>query len=99
MAPEQLAGQMNSHSSGGWTGGYLNADSGTIGALNTTGSWIALLDPTTNPGHFVVVDGVNSTGDLSIRDPEGLSYSMTESDFMSHWADQGGFGGVVFKQP
>ena len=33
----------------------------------------------------------------SIRDPRGVAYEMTRSDFRDLWPDRGGLGGVVFR--
>ena len=42
-----------------------------------------------NDPHVVVIDGVKSTGNLSILDPyEGTRYEMTETDFKAAWTGQ-----------
>ena len=38
------------------------------------------------PGHSVVVDGLDELGNIKIRDPaEGTRYEMTRKDFLDYW--------------
>jgi filamentous hemagglutinin len=40
-------------------------------------------------GHMVVVDGLDDTGNIMIRDPaHGERYEMTRENFLKHWSDR-----------
>ena len=47
--------------------------------LNSPGSSI------TSSGHWVLVDGLDSLGNVVIKDPAGLKYTMTTSNFSNTW--------------
>jgi hypothetical protein len=79
-----------------WQGGHVYTSSEMINTLNNRGSWIALLNPS-KTGHYVIVDGVDDFGNLAIRDPKGVEYSLTHSDFLNWWSDLSGIGEVIFK--
>ena len=87
---------MNSVSAGGWTGGFVEAAQANLEQLSSRGPWISLLDPEAELGHFVIVDELGPAT-ASIRDPPGVAYEMTHSDFRDLWSDRGGLGGVVFR--
>jgi filamentous hemagglutinin len=92
-----LADAMNQASSSQiWRGGYIDASVDMINTLNNRGSWIALLSPKSKIGHYVIVDGVDDIGNLAIRDPRGLEYSLSQRDFLDWWTEQGGYGGAIF---
>lgn len=64
-------------------------------ALNKTGSWSAMMwDQGSRVGHWVVVKGVDNTGNVLIHDPwKGTSYKMTMKEFSGVWNEI-----AVFKQ-
>jgi hypothetical protein len=39
----------------------------------------------TSTGHWVMVNGLDSAGNVMISDPAGLKYTMTPSNFGSSW--------------
>jgi uncharacterized Zn-binding protein involved in type VI secretion len=39
----------------------------------------------TSVGHWVMVDGLDAAGNVMIRDPAGLQYTMTPSNFTNSW--------------
>ncbi|PLZ00439.1 adhesin [Burkholderia sp. WAC0059] len=39
----------------------------------------------TSVGHWVMVDGLDAAGNVVIKDPAGLQYTMTPSNFASSW--------------
>jgi filamentous hemagglutinin len=99
--PETLASALNAFDTGAgqWVGGgaYVpGADlAQTVNALNSTGSWSAMIyRQGAAMGHFVVVDGYNAMGNLLIRDPAGKSIEMTLTDFLEVWK-----GMAVWKTP
>lgn len=79
-----LAAKMNKLDSG-WVG--AGVDSSSFGALNKTGSWSAMMWERGNTyGHWVVVDGLNDSGMVLLRDPfNATRYSMTPRDFDNAW--------------
>lgn len=82
---QSLAGKLNAVDSG-WTGQAVTTSS--FNALNKTGSWSAMMwEPGASTGHWVVVDGLNSAGDVVIRDPAGVgtTYTMTVDAFKETW--------------
>ncbi len=79
-----------------WGGGELvipgTTPSQLLEVLSTTGAWIAVLwEEGARIGHFVVVDGLDETGKVMIRDPQGKGtrYKMEEKDFLQYWNQQG----------
>ena len=78
-----------------WGGGELVIAGATslqvLNALNTTGSWAAVLwEIERRYGHIVIVDGVDETGKILIRDPsEGTKYKMELAEFLLYWNQQG----------
>jgi hypothetical protein len=81
---QSLANTLNKFDSG-WTGAAV--DQGSFGALNRTGSWSAMMwERGSSYGYWVVVDGLDSTGSVMIRDPaNGTKYLMNQSDFFKNW--------------
>lgn len=77
-----------------WKGGTVSipeaTDSEIIDVLISTGSWGAILwEPLANLGHIVVVDGMDETGKLLIRDPwDATSYKMDREEFINYWNSQ-----------
>ncbi|KYC40619.1 hypothetical protein WA1_26245 [Scytonema hofmannii PCC 7110] len=84
---------LDTESSRKWMGGCLTIPGATesqlLNTLNTTGSWAALLKqlrPLVKLSHVVIVDGIDNTGYILIRDPwEGTRYKMRREDFLFHW--------------
>lgn len=77
-----------------WRGGPLIIPGATetelFDVLNTTGSWSAVLwEIGAGIGHMVLVDGLDETGYVLIRDPwDGTRYKMTREDFLKYWNTQ-----------
>jgi filamentous hemagglutinin len=79
-----------------WIGGPLTIPNATsselLDTLNTTGTWTALLRqfrPVVKLSHLVVVDGVDDTGKIFIRDNwEGTRYKMKREVFLEHWTNE-----------
>jgi ABC-type bacteriocin/lantibiotic exporter with double-glycine peptidase domain len=79
-----------------WIGGPLTIPNATsselLDTLNTTGTWAALLRqfrPLVKISHLVVVNGVDNTGNILIRDPwEGTRYKMKREVFLEHWTNE-----------
>ncbi|MBA3923842.1 MAG: C39 family peptidase [Nostocaceae cyanobacterium] len=87
-----LAAAMNTLApSFSWAGGPLSIPNATISqllyTLNSTGSWAAMLwESGSTIGHMVVVDGINETGYILIRDPwSGTKYQMRLDEFCQYW--------------
>lgn len=80
-----------------WEGGPLAIIGATqsqlFNTLNTTGSWAAMFwELGVSIGHIVVVDGINNSGYVLVRDPwQGSRYKMEIYDFMLYWNEQGVF--------
>jgi filamentous hemagglutinin len=79
-----------------WGGGELVIPGATplqlLKALNTTGSWAAVLwEIRAKIGHFVIVDGLETKNNVMIRDPqgEGTKYLMELKEFFKYWNQQG----------
>ncbi|MGK7901393.1 MAG: papain-like cysteine protease family protein [Hormoscilla sp.] len=79
-----------------WGGGELvipgATESQLLDALNATGSWAAVLwESGARMGHVVIVDGIDETGKVMIRDPrgQGTKYKMNRDDFLQYWNQQG----------
>lgn len=53
----------------------------------STGSWAAVLwEPLADLGHMVVVDGIEDTGKILIRDPwNATQYKMDREEFLNYW--------------
>lgn len=92
-SPEQLARDLTKNSEGSWSGGFVGFEA--YDALNQTGSWSAMMwDQGSKIGHWVVVKGTDSKGNVSIYDPwKGTSYKMTDKEFKGTWN-----GNAVFNQ-
>jgi len=97
MSAEALAIALNSldnSSSRVWLGGTVSIPGATyseiIDVLIGTGSWAAVLwEPLANLGHMVVVDGIDETGKILIRDPwDATSYKMDREEFINFWNSQ-----------
>jgi len=63
--------------------------------LAVRGPWISLLNPESNPGHYVVVTGTEN-GEAAVLDPIGWWRVFAESGFLKLWADRASLGGAVF---
>ena len=89
---ERLVRDLNKHDSN-WNGGFVGVEN--FDALNKTGSWSAMMwDQGNKVGHWVVVKGVDNTGNVLIHDPwKGTSYKMTTKEFNGAWNEI-----AVFKQ-
>lgn len=97
--PSTLARALNTLDPGDsrlWGGGELiipgATESQLLDALNSTGSWAAVLwESGARIGHLVIVDGIDQTGKVMIRDPrgEGTRYKMNRDDFLQYWNQQG----------
>ncbi|MCA9898966.1 MAG: hypothetical protein KC433_12315 [Anaerolineales bacterium] len=76
---------------GTWIGGGFDNSPEVVTALSGTGSWMAnMAVDGSSIQHSVIVNGINTSGNLRILDPySGTSYSMTMDDFLSSW---GGYG-------
>ncbi|WP_305067801.1 MULTISPECIES: hemagglutinin repeat-containing protein [unclassified Kosakonia] len=92
-SPEQLARDLSKHSGDNWSGGFVGFEA--YDALNKTGSWGAMMwEQGGRIGHWVVVKGTDSKGNVFINDPwKGTSYKMTYKDFEETWN-----GNAVFNQ-
>ncbi|MBS7800046.1 hemagglutinin repeat-containing protein [Enterobacter roggenkampii] len=92
-SPEQLARDLAKNSGSSWSGGFVGFEA--YDALNKTGSWSAMMwDQGSKIGHWVVVKGTDSKGNVSIYDPwKGTSYKMTDKEFKGTWN-----GNAVFNQ-
>jgi len=97
VSAEVLALVLNSlddSSSRVWLGGTVSipetTDSEIIDILISTGSWGAVLwEPLAHLGHIVVVDGIDETGKILIRDPwDATSYKMDREEFINYWNSQ-----------
>ena len=77
-----------------WLGGTVSIPGATyseiIDVLISTGSWSAVLwEPLAELGHIVVVDGIDDTGKILIRDPwNGTRYKMEREEFITYWNSQ-----------
>lgn len=77
-----------------WRGEGLGPDQ--LDKLLARGPWAAELRELPGlryhrmqPGHTVIVDGLDELGNVNIRDPaDGTRYEMTRSDFEKHWSGQ-----------
>lgn len=92
-SPEQLARDLSKHSGDNWRGGFVSFEA--YDGVNKTGSWGAIMwEQGGRIGHWVVVKGTDSKGNVSINDPwKGTSYKMTYKDFEETWN-----GNAVFNQ-
>ena len=97
VSAEILAVALNIFDSSGvrvWLGGTVSlpgaTDSEVIDVLIGTGSWGAVLwEPLAHLGHIVVVDGIDETGKILIRDPwDATSYKMDREEFINYWNSQ-----------
>lgn len=92
-SPEQLARDLTKNGGSSWSGGFVGFEA--YDALNKTGSSSAMMwDQGSKIGHWVVVKGTDSKGNVSIYDPwKGTSYKMTDKEFKGTWN-----GNAVFNQ-
>lgn len=97
VSAEVLADALNHLDSSGarvWLGGTVSIPQATeseiIDVLISTGSWAAVLwEPLANLGHIVVVDGIDETGKILIRDPwDATRYKMERQEFLNYWNSQ-----------
>jgi filamentous hemagglutinin len=104
MSAEDLANVLNQldyNSSRVWLGGTVSLPETTdadlettyseiIDILMSTGSWVAALwESLADLGHIVVVDGIDRTGNILIRDPwNATSYKMNRKEFINYWNSQ-----------
>ncbi|MET3444036.1 filamentous hemagglutinin [Variovorax paradoxus] len=103
--PEQLGKALGKITGGSITGGMWPQESAKMTSTQTTSainyltnnganSFAALFNaPSSKPGdgHWVVVQGFDSKGNIKILDPAGLSYVMKPDDFKVAWK----YGGLV----
>ncbi|MGL5059599.1 MAG: papain-like cysteine protease family protein [Microcoleus sp.] len=74
-----------------WLGGTVSIPGATnyeiVEVLVSTGSWAAVLWETlADLGHIVIVDGLDDTGKISIRDPwNATKYKMKLVGFLNYW--------------
>ena len=74
-----------------WQGGYLDTST-SLAAFNlllkTSKPWMAQMKEIRNRiAHMVVVDGIDETGLVLVRDPwEGTSYKMELDQFLQVWS-------------
>jgi len=97
VSAESLAVALNSLDSSGsrvWLGGTVSIPGATyseiIDVLISTSSWGAVLwEPLADLGHIVVVDGIDETGLILIRDSwDATSYKMDREEFINYWNSQ-----------
>lgn len=86
-SPDSLAQALDAVG-GQWLGKMVDPSAASLRYLNNTGPWSAMMWETGSPvGHWVVVDGLDSVGNVMIRDPfSGTSYEMTENSFLNAWS-------------
>jgi filamentous hemagglutinin len=80
--------KLDTSNSSTWMGAGVDPDDvASIYGLSSTGSWIAQLwDKGNKIGHWVVVDGIDETGIVLIRDPyEATKYKMNLKNFQKTW--------------
>ncbi|MBE9121711.1 hypothetical protein IQ269_13090 [Tychonema sp. LEGE 07199] len=91
---EDLAISLNTldtNSSRFWLGGTVSIPGATnfeiVEVLISTGSWAAILWETlADLGHIVIVDGLDDTGKILIRDPwNATKYKMELEEFLNYW--------------
>ncbi|NJK77471.1 MAG: hypothetical protein HC942_30580 [Microcoleus sp. SU_5_6] len=74
-----------------WVGGTVSLPGATnyeiVEVLINTGSWAAVLWETlADLGHIVIVDGLDGTGKIMIRDPwNATKYKMELAEFLNYW--------------
>lgn len=74
-----------------WLGGTISIPGATnseiVEVLISTGSWAAILWETlADLGHIVIVDGLDDTGKILIRDPwNATKYKMELEEFLNYW--------------
>ncbi|MEK0194191.1 papain-like cysteine protease family protein [Microcoleus anatoxicus] len=74
-----------------WLGGTISIPGARnyeiVEVLITTGSWAAILWETlADLGHVVIVDGLDDTGKIMIRDPwNATKYKMELAEFLNYW--------------
>lgn len=84
-------GQLSPASLHRWQGGYLDIST-SLAAFNlllkTSKPWMAQMKEIGNRiAHMVVVDGIDETGLVLVRDPwEGTSYKMELEQFLQVWS-------------
>ncbi|MEG4801520.1 papain-like cysteine protease family protein [Microcoleus sp. ARI1-B5] len=82
---------LDTNSSRFWLGGTMSIPGATnseiVEVLISTGSWAAILWETlADLGHIVIVDGLDDTGKILIRDPwNATKYKMELEEFLNYW--------------
>ncbi len=93
ISPTQLAKMMERVvPETSWSGGPLDVDrrraKRAVGVISDDrGSWAALLGKRRR-GHWVVVDGLSSSGFVKVRDPSGHRRLYSLDNFVRLWQDQ-----------
>lgn len=84
VGASSLARNMSELTGSGWSGGYVGP--GAFDALMLRGRWTAQMFGGKGMDHYVVVDGVEASGNVRILDPwdGGSTYQMTRAGF-DHW--------------
>ncbi|GAB4202599.1 MAG: hypothetical protein Fur006_56280 [Coleofasciculaceae cyanobacterium] len=94
VSVEALAIALNTFDYSGsklWLGGTVSIPGATnselVDVLISTGSWAAVLwESLADLGHMVVVDGIDDTGKILIRDPwNATRYKMDREEFLNYW--------------
>jgi predicted double-glycine peptidase len=94
VSVEDLAIALNTldaSSSRFWLGGTVSIPGATnseiVEVLISTGYWAAILWETlADLGHIVIVDGLDDTGKILIRDPwNATKYKMELAEFLNYW--------------
>ncbi len=91
----QVLNLLDISKTGEWRGGNFVSDLASISTiferLIAKGSWAAEMKEFRNPiAHLVVVDGIELSGKVLIRDPwEGTKYKMEPEDFFNYWNTRG----------
>lgn len=74
-----------------WLGGTVSIPGATnseiVDVLISTGYWAAVLwEPLADLGHMVIVDGIDDTEKILIRDPwNATRYKMDREEFLNYW--------------
>lgn len=88
-----ILNRLDSSGAGLWQGGAVSIPGATreeiITGLNTSGSWGAVVwEQSVNIGHMVLIDGLDATGRVEVRDPwDGSHYQVAMSEFLQFWTD------------
>jgi YD repeat-containing protein len=78
--------------------GTLAPGQGLTVLLQSNRRFITVLDPLTPTSHFVVVNGLDAKGLVRIQDPRGLTYGLTQKNFVRLASDPSGAAAVIFQR-